>query len=232
MPVPRRVLVFLFFTWVLVVLYPDPGVLVSSIRNLSSPDPDAVAARALAAGLPDDPGEIERAVLADVVPYASDWDVDGVPWSFPSAARALRARRGDCESRALVLASVLVAKGIPCAIRMSFDHMWVDYPGKAPTSSENEARALARRDGGGWSWPRWPEDLEVRRELRAQAAIFWDPMPSTRKVLLFGGIAWIALWNALAMALTRPPSGRVRLCAGAPLRNPPTPSSAAGGGGS
>lgn len=232
MAVPRRVLVFLVLSWVLVVLYPDPGVLVSSVRNLVSPDADPGAARALAAELPDDPRQIERLVLTDVVPYASDWEAAGVPWSFPSAAQALQARRGDCESRALVLASVLAAKGIPFAIRMSFDHMWVDYPGKVPTANENEAKVLAAKGTGGWSWPRWPDDLHLGPELRAQAAIYWEPMPPVRKVLLFGGIAWIALWNVLAMAVTRPPMRRVRSLSAVALWDSATPSSAAGGGSS
>ena len=98
-------------------------------------------------------------MLDEVVPYASDWETAGVPWSFPSAAQALRAGRGDCESRALVLASVLAAKGIPHELRMSFDHLWVEYPGKVPTASESDARALTGTDGDGWSGLRWPDDL-------------------------------------------------------------------------
>lgn len=229
MAVPRRVLAYLVAVWVLVVLYPDPSLLLSSVRHLSSPDADPGAAQALAATLPDDPREIERLVLADVVPYASDWETDGVPWSFPSAAQALRARQGDCESRALVLASVLAAKGIPCAIRMSFDHMWVDYPGKVPTANENEARALAGRDGGSWSWPHWPNDLDAGREVRAQAAIYWEPMPTSRKIVLFGGVSWILLWNALSLILDRPPGGRARRRGGTALWTASTPPNAADG---
>jgi hypothetical protein len=208
MRVPRRVLVFLALSWGLVVLYPDPTVLVTSVRNLAEPQADASAAGPLAATLPDDPREIERRVLEDVVPYASDWEAEGVPWSFPSASQALRARRGDCESRALVLASVLAAKGIPYELRMSFDHIWVDYPGKVATASENEGRALAGGDGGGWSGLRWPNDLDLRRELRAQRAIYWDPMPPGRKALLLAGTGLILLWNALASVRTRPAGSR------------------------
>ena len=126
-----------------------------------------------------------------------------MPWSFPTAAEAVAAGSGDCESRALVLASVLEAKGIPYALRMSFDHIWVDYPGKVPTASENDARALAGGGRDGWSGLRWPDDLDLGSELRAQRAIYWDPMPSGRKALLFAGLAWVVSWNVLATALSR-----------------------------
>ena len=127
---PRAVLVFLVLSWVLVVLYPDPGVLVRSVRNTLRPRVEPQAVAALARSLPDDPRAIEAYVLDRQVPYAYDWQSAGVPWYFPTTREALRAGRGDCESRALVLASILTAKGIPNELRMSLDHIWVDYPGK------------------------------------------------------------------------------------------------------
>jgi hypothetical protein len=224
----RGTLVFLALVWALVALYPDPTVLVRSVRDLFSPpiQPDAVAA--LAARLPDDPASIERAVLRDVVPYASDWESAGVPWAFPSAVEVLRAGRGDCESRAVVLASVLAAKGIPYDLRMSFDHIWVDYPGKVPTAMENDGLALAQKGRGGWAGLHWPRDFDLRREAKAQAAIYWDPMPEWRKGLLFAGLLWIGLWNALANVAARPSSAWVRRGGVLALDGPPRPSSARG----
>jgi len=227
MRLPRRVLVFLGLSWALVALYPDPTVLVASVRNLLAPQIEPDAARSLAATLPDDPREVERRVLDDVVPYGSDWETAGVPWSFPTAAQALRAGRGDCESRALVLASVLSAKGIPNELRMSLDHIWVDYAGKVPTAAENDARVLAGRGSGGWFGLRWPGDLDLRRELRSQAAIYWDPMPAGRKVLLFAGLVWIVLWNMLAPMLTHPGTAQVRRHTLGSVKAP-TPSNAGG----
>jgi hypothetical protein len=224
---PRRVIVFLALSWALVALYPDPTVLVASVRNFIVPQVQPDATRALAATLPDDAREIERRVLDDVVPYGPDWQTAGVPWSFPTAAQALRAGRGDCESRAVVLASVLSAKGIPNELRVSFDHIWVDYPGKVPTPTENDARVLVGRGSGGWFGLRWPDDVDLRRELRSQAAIYWDPMPAGRKALLFVGLTWIALWNVLATTLTRPGGARARRHALGAVKAP-TPSSAGG----
>src|SRR5665647_1758521 len=134
---PRRVLVFLALSWVLVILYPDPGVLVRSVRNTLRPSVEPQAVAALARSIPDDPRAIEAYVLERQVPYAYDWQSAGVPWYFPTASEAMRAGRGDCESRALVLASLLTAKGIPNELRVSFDHIWVDYPGKQANALEN-----------------------------------------------------------------------------------------------
>ncbi len=228
MPVSRRVLAFLAISWVVVVLYPHPGVLLASVRNLRAAHADPGAAGALAASLPDDPREIERLILSEVVPYASDWEAGGVPWSFPTAGDALAARRGDCESRALVLASVLAAKGIPHELRMSFDHIWVDYPGKVPTASENARRAIAGTDGGGWSALRWPSDVDLGRELRAQRAIYWDPMPEERRLMLLAGLLGIVCWNACVRLTAGPAPGRSSGGGTIRLSCPPRPSSAGG----
>ena len=194
---PRGVLVFLLLSWVLVVLYPDPAMLVSSVRNTVAPRVDPAVVRALAARLPDDPKAIEASVLDRVVPYAYDWQSAGVPWYFPTAAEALRAGRGDCESRALVLASILTAKGIPNELRMSFDHIWVDYPGKQANAIENAGVELAgKRDGK--FFVHWPEDFHPRQEVADQVAIFWTPAPRGRVVLLALGLSLIPLWNVLA----------------------------------
>lgn len=207
---PRGAVAFLCLGWVLVVLYPEPNVLLSSVRNLARPAVDADAVAALAARLPDDPRAVERYVLRSAVPYASDWEVAGVPWRFPTTADVLRERRGDCESRAVLLAALLAAKGIPNQLRMSFDHIWVDYPGKEPNAAENEARALVRRGADGWYGLRWPADVDLGDELRSQASIYWTPMPLGRRAALFVGLGLVASWNGLAYAAASLPgrSGR------------------------
>ncbi len=197
MRLPRAVLVFLALSWALVALYPDPTVLVRSVRNTVAPRPDPVAARAVAAGLPDDPKAIEAYVLDRQVPYAYDWESAGVPWYFPTAAEALADGRGDCESRALALASILTAKGIPNSLRVSFDHIWVDYPGKQANALENPGLELAgTRDGR--FFIRWPGDFDLGREVGDNIAIFWTPAPLGSLLLLFGGLLVIMSGNVLA----------------------------------
>jgi hypothetical protein len=194
----RGVVIFLLLSWTLVVLYPDPTVLVASAQHIMRPQADAAAAAELARQLPDDPREIEAEVLGRVS-YATDWEVGGVPWRFPTAAQAIAEGRGDCEARALVLMSVLEAKGIPHSLRNSFNHMWVDYPGKVPTANENDALVLADREGGGLRL-RLPEDFDLAREIESKVALFWDPMPWERRVLLAAGLLLIPLGAGFAAA--------------------------------
>ncbi len=162
----RLALAFLVVVWVLVALYPDPGVLVRSVRNISEARADPVAARALAAELPDDPRLIEAYVLR--TPYGYDWRTWGVPWYFPTAADALSAPQGDCESRAVLLASLLTAKGIPNELRVAFNHIWVDYPGKEATDLENAAVEIAgHRDGR--FFLRLPGDFDLGQAVSDQS---------------------------------------------------------------
>jgi transglutaminase-like putative cysteine protease len=132
---PRAVRVFrtcfplLVVLWALLVLYPNPLRLAASVRRLANPGVDPVAVESLAASLPSDPAAIERAVL-ETLPYRYDWRVYGMPWYFPTVGEALENGEGDCKARAIVLASVLEAKGIPYRIDSSPTHVWVDYDGK------------------------------------------------------------------------------------------------------
>ena len=201
MRIPRLALAFLVFVWVLVVLYPDPGVLVRSIHNGLRPRVDPGAASALAARLPDDPRLIESYILKHQVPYAADWRSAGVPWYFPTGAEALTAGSGDCESRALALASVLTAKGIPNELRMSLDHIWVEYPGKAATTMENAGLEIAGRHEGRF-FLHWPRDFDLRQEIADQLSIYWDPAPPERVLLLLVGLLLIPLANPLASLLS------------------------------
>jgi len=193
----RPALVLLLVLWVVVVLYPDPNVLWHSIRNIQHPDVNAAAVASLAARLPNNPRLIEAVVDQRIVPYAYDWQVNGVPWYFPTTAQVLRAGRGDCESRAVVLASILKVKGIPYQLRMSFDHIWVDYPGKRPNAIENDSLVLAERKGGHFVF-HWPKQFHLRQEISDQLAVYWTPMPDVRKGLLLGGLLIIPLLNSLA----------------------------------
>ncbi|NLE22139.1 MAG: transglutaminase domain-containing protein [Actinobacteria bacterium] len=197
----RGLAVFMLLWWTLVVLYPDPTVLVQSARAIVNPEADAAAAADLAARLPADPREIEAEVLR-LMPYATDWEVQGVPWRFPTAAQAIADGRGDCEARAMVLMSVLEAKGIPHELRSSLSHMWVDYPGKLPTAIENDALVLADRGDGGFRL-RLPDDFDLSREVESKIALFWDPMPWERRILLPAGLLLLAA--GLNLAASRRP---------------------------
>jgi hypothetical protein len=202
----------LFLAWVVVMMYPDPFVLAQSIRNFRHPNVDAAAVARLAARLPNDPALIEQAVLNDVVPYAYDWQTAGVPWFFPTTKEAVRQKAGDCESRAVVLASILAAKHIPYHLVMSIDHIWVDYPGKQPNAMENNAVAIGGNTGSHSLFAlHWPKDFNLWKEVQDQVGLYWTPMPPAHKAVLLGGLLFISLWNALAAALRETRAGPLAL---------------------
>ncbi len=202
-------LVFLALSWASVALYPDPMVLVHSVQNIVHPRIQPRAVAAIAARLPDDPKKIEAYVLEHQVPYAYDWQSAGVPWYFPTATDVLRQGVGDCESRAIMLASLLAAKHIPYHLSVSFDHIWVDYPGKQANALENPRVQIAGTRNGHF-FIRWPAYLNLRQEWADQVAMYWTPAPIAERVLLFGGLCLIALWNALAGLLALGRRGLVR----------------------
>lgn len=202
--VSRGGLLFVALTWLLLSLYPNPLVLGRSIQNLRHIELDPAAVAELADRLPDSPQRIEQIVKQRVVPYAYDWSTEGVPWYFPTTAEVLHRGAGDCESRAVVLASIFSVKGIPHELKMSFDHIWVDYPGKIPNEAESDALAIGRSVDGSPFGLHWPRELNVWGELRAQVELLWLPMPLARELLLFTGLALVCSWNALgASARTR-----------------------------
>jgi hypothetical protein len=195
--VPRRAILYLTVAWVVLMLYPDPGMLLRSVRNTASPQVQPEAVAALARSLPDDPRAVEAHVLERLVPYEYDWQSVGVPWYFATTEEALAAGSGDCESRAVVLASILTAKGIPHELRVSFGHIWVDYAGKPATALENPAVQIAGVEDGEF-FIRWPEDFRLGDEISDQLAIHWTPAPVWRLLLLVAGASLILLWNPVA----------------------------------
>ncbi len=192
---PHRAL-WLTLLWTLFVLYPNPARLVVSTVHAWNPviDPDAV--RDLAATLPDDPRLIEAAVNSTLVPYAVPWESYGVPWYFPTPAEVLALGQGDCQGRAVVLVSLLRAKGIDATLAGSFDHIWVEYPGKYATPQENAAIAIVAQQPSGEYQFRWPELIEWRASWEIERSYFWDAMPRGRWWLLLVGWMVIGGWHA------------------------------------
>lgn len=200
---PRRT-PWLVLLWTLLVLYPHPSRLaVSSVRAVQPViDPEAV--HHLIPLLPDDPHAIEAEVNTSLVRYAVPWQTYGVPWYFPTPSEALARGEGDCQARAVVFASILHAKGIPARLVGSFDHLWVDYPGKQENAMENTAVAIAAQQPDGSYAMRWPSLVEWQTSWEIERAYFWDAMPRARLWLLIGG--WIVIiglrnvsWAALVV---------------------------------
>jgi hypothetical protein len=193
--------------WALIVCYPDPRLLWQAIVHTRTPPLDPAAVRAWAESLPDDPAAIERAVAARVR-YAVPWQQFGVPWAVPTPADVVASGFGDCQARALVLASLLAAKGIPFQLRASLDHMWVEYRGKRATALENDAKLLWTRgqattdlgglaDSGSNGLQIGPmrfhlPHLDWTESYRIEKAYFWDAAPLSRKLALAAGL--VAIW--------------------------------------
>ncbi len=167
--------------WTLIVLYPESAhALHLGATRLVAPDRSRGKVRHLAATLPDDPRLIEAAVNTTLVPYAVPWQTHGVPWYFPNAAEVLEQGQGDCQGRAVVLASILQAKGIPARFVGSFDHLWVDYPGKHANALENPAAAVATQQADGSYHFNWPQLVDWQASWEIERAYFWDTMPAWR----------------------------------------------------
>jgi len=197
---PARIFCALFpvlvALWILIVLYPNPLRLAASVQRLADPSVDPGAVQTLAETLPSEPSAIERAVL-DSVPYSYDWEVHAMPWYFPTVDEVLENGQGDCKARAIVLASVLEAKGIPYRIRSSPMHVWVDDDGKGENAIENpEAGFYEVSPQTGARSLRLP-GIDLAEFADAFWQGFWPPMPIARKALLVSGL--VILVSARAM---------------------------------
>jgi hypothetical protein len=187
----RRPLLLLF--WTLLVLYPNPELLFLSVTNAWNPPVDAAAVHNLAATLPDDPQVIEAYVNRTLLPYAVPWETHGVPWYYPTVAEAIALGAGDCQARAIVFASLLQAKGIPARLVGSFDHLWVEYPGKRANALENADIALIAAETDGSYRLRRPRLVDWKQSWEVERAYFWDAMPAARLWTLLAGWLLMAL---------------------------------------
>jgi hypothetical protein len=190
----RRLLVLLFIgLWIGAVVYPDPRPLVTSLARLKSPPIDAAAATSVAATLPNNYKVIEDFSL-DYVQYLPAWTVYGLPWYFPTVQEVLRDHAGDCQARALLAASIYEAKGMPYTLRYSFDHVWVDYPGKQPPAMEDPATSFVADKGGGWL-AKLPTRIPLWSILKVRVAYHWSPMPWLQKITILLGVVLIIGWG-------------------------------------
>jgi hypothetical protein len=138
--------------------------------------------------LPSDPVAIEKAVLARIH-YRYDWQVYDMPWYCPTVEQVLEKGEGDCNARALVVASVLAAENITYQVEASPIHIWVDYAGKNETSLENTRVTYFQYDPQtGTNHFRIPH-IALRKVMDSFWQSFWVPMPDVRKALLIGGLA-------------------------------------------
>jgi hypothetical protein len=189
----RLVVVSLIALWVGAVVYPDPRPLVTSLARLKTPPVEAAPVAGVAATLPDDYRAIEKFSL-DYVEYQPAWIVYGLPWYFPTVQEVVHDKAGDCQARALLFASILQAKGMPYTLRYSFDHVWVDYPGKAPPAMEDPATSFVADDGKGWL-AKLPAKIPLWTIIKVRVGYHWSPMPLLQKIIIVLGSLLIIGWG-------------------------------------
>jgi hypothetical protein len=100
--------------------------------------------------------------VAEHVAYAGDLESSRREdlWLFPD--ETLHLRRGDCEDRALLLASLLIASGISSYnVRVAIGRL-VFYDGKEELEAYDHAWAAYKRENGVWE-PLDPHDRPRRR---------------------------------------------------------------------
>lgn len=183
----RRFFPLIFLLWILFVLYPNPGNLVISIHRVLNFGADPGAVQSVLSDFPSDPAAIEKAVLARIH-YRYDWQVYDMPWYCPTVEEVLEKGEGDCNARALVLASVLAAENISYQVQASPIHIWVDYAGKNETSLENAQVTYYQYDPQtGKKHFRIPH-IALSKLMDSFWQSFWIPMPDGRKILLIGGL--------------------------------------------
>lgn len=183
----RRYFPLFIILWILVVLYPNPLNIIISIQRAAHLRVDPGAVEVMLDDLPSDPVAVEKAVLARI-PYGYDWEVYGMPWYFPTVQEVLERERGDCKGRALVLASVLEAKGIPYRVNMSPMHIWVEYESKVETPIENPDVMFYERDPQTGETQFQVPRIKLIEVMDAAWQGFWPVMPLDRKILLVSGL--------------------------------------------
>ncbi len=185
--VARHLLVIvLVAAWVGAIVYPDPRPFFISLSRLRNPPIDAQAVAEIAAGLPDDHKAVEEYVDGYVV-WTPAWTVYGLPWYFPTVEEVIAKRAGDCQAEAILTASIFKAKDLPYTLRYSFDHVWVDYPGKGVTALEDPATSFVSDEGEGWLVG-LPGKIPIWTILKQRTAYHWTPMPLLQKLLIVFGI--------------------------------------------
>lgn len=189
----RRLLLFLAaaVVWTFLACYPNPAVFVRNLARYGDLPINPQLEEQMGWELPAEPVTIELFVDSLLVP-TSDWRLYRVPWYVPRPVEAAAALHGDCEAKALVLASLLEGKGLPYELRASFNHIWVDYPGRPERPGEQAELAYLEGEPGKLRL-HWPSRVEMRRFLRAQWEQLWVEMPLARKGILALGLVWAAL---------------------------------------
>lgn len=183
----RRYFPLFLLLWILLVLYPNPSNLITSLQRAFSPNIDPASVEALSKDIRSDPAAIESAVRQRI-PYKHDWEIYGMPWYVPTVEEVVERGEGDCKARTLVLASIFEARNIPYSISWSPMHMWVEYEGKEETPIANAEVKFYQQDSETGERSFQVPQIASRDVVYSFWQGFWGPMPGVRKALLLLGL--------------------------------------------
>ncbi len=193
--------------WSLLVCYPDPAIFVRNFLRYRRLPIDPKIDAKMAWPLPRKASSIESFVDGVLIP-TSDWKQYRVPWYVPTASEVVHSLRGDCESKAVLLGSLLAGQGIPFQVRASFNHIWIDYQGRQPRPGETADVAYLEGPPGRFGI-HWPRKVDWRGLLVVQKEQLWEEMPPARKQLWLLGLVWLAV-AALSWPTAPPGEGEIR----------------------
>ena len=118
------------------------------------------------------------------------------------------------QAQMLLMASILKAKGMPYTLMYSFDHVWVDYPGRTVTALEDPSTSFVSNAGKGWlAW--LPHKFPIWSIIKVRVNYHWTPMPLLLKLLILLGAGVIVgygerrFFRRLGRAVWSPPTGRL-----------------------
>jgi len=192
--------VMAFTVWTLIVCYPNPYIFIRNFIRYRHYPVDPSVVELINETIPDDPQQIDKFVNK-IVKYEYDWLNYGVPWYVPEPRDAVIRGKGDCESRAMVLASIFSSKGIPYSLKASLVHIWVEYPEKRQSSAENEDVSFVGKVDGKYRI-KLPDLTQWKHYIVAEKEMLWDAMPKYRKVIMVSGWGIIFLSGFLMFYLS------------------------------
>ena len=189
-------IIVMLLIWAFFVCYPNPYIFIRNFIRYAKFPVDPLIIEFINEDIPNDPNEIEIFVRK-LIKYEYDWKNYGVPWYVPSALDAVERQKGDCESRAIVFASILKAKNIPYSLKASLVHIWIEYEGKKPSKIENDEVAFIGKVGNKYRL-KIPDLKQWRKYFDSEKKMLWDAMPLSRKIMIFSGwtvIVLLSLWQ-------------------------------------
>ncbi len=189
-------IIVMLLIWAFFVCYPNPYIFIRNFIRYAKFPVDPLIIEFINEDIPNDPNEIEIFVRK-LIKYEYDWKNYGVPWYVPSALDAVERQKGDCESRAIVFASILKAKNIPYSLKASLVHIWIEYEGKKPSKIENDEVAFIGKVGNKYRL-KIPDLKQWRKYIDSEKKMLWDAMPLSRKIMIFSGwtvIVLLSLWQ-------------------------------------